>query len=69
MNILHQFFTDLREEDSLHGVIQQVSAKAHTTHISLKALREVFGNSVISSGPRTQFPLIQHPLFGENFKL
>jgi hypothetical protein len=49
-NILSPFFAELAEEEGLCSVFQQDSATAHTAHISLEALLEVFGDHVISCG-------------------
>jgi hypothetical protein len=49
-NILSPFSAQLVEEERLHGVFQQDSAKAHTAHMSYEALREDFGDRVISRG-------------------
>jgi hypothetical protein len=47
--ILRQFFSELTEEERLYGGYQQDSATAHTTHISIQALSDVFGDRLISS--------------------
>jgi hypothetical protein len=46
--ILGQFFPKLTEEERLYGWFQQDSATAHTTGISMQALSDVFGDSIIS---------------------
>jgi RNAse (barnase) inhibitor barstar len=50
MNILHPFFAELTEKERLYSVFQQDSATAHTAHVSLEALWEVFDDRVISRG-------------------
>jgi hypothetical protein len=49
-NILSPFFAHLTEEERLHGDFQLVTATAHTTYVSLEALRKVFGDHIISRG-------------------
>jgi hypothetical protein len=48
-NIQSPFF-ELAEEERLYGDFQLHSATTHTAYVSLEALREVFGDRVISRG-------------------
>jgi hypothetical protein len=49
-NILSPFFTKLTEEERLYGVFQLDSATADMAYASLEALREFFGDHIISHG-------------------
>jgi predicted transcriptional regulator len=50
VEVIHgQFFSELTEEERLYGWFQQDSITAHTVHMSMKALSDVFGNRIISS--------------------
>jgi hypothetical protein len=49
-NILRPFLSELREEERLYGVLQQDSATAHTAYKNFDALRDVFGDHIISRG-------------------
>jgi hypothetical protein len=46
---VRQFFSKLTEEERLYGWFQQTSATAHTTHMSMQALSNVFRDRIISS--------------------
>jgi hypothetical protein len=46
---LEPFFSELAEEERLHGLFQQDSATAHTLYISTRALSDVFGDRIIGS--------------------
>jgi hypothetical protein len=46
--ILGKFFSELTEE-RLYGWFQQDPATAHTAHMSVQALSDVFGERIISS--------------------
>jgi hypothetical protein len=48
--IRRQFFPELTEVEILYGWFQQDSGIAHTAHIALQAVSDVFGNRIISSG-------------------
>jgi hypothetical protein len=48
--ILGKFFPALTEEEILYGWFQQDSATAHTEHLSMQALSDVFRIRIISSG-------------------
>jgi hypothetical protein len=47
--ILGQFFPQLKEEERLYCWFQQDSATAHTAHISMQTLSDVFEKRIISS--------------------
>jgi hypothetical protein len=49
-NIRSPFFVKLTAEERLYGVFQQDSATANTAYVSSEALREVFGDRMISRG-------------------
>jgi hypothetical protein len=49
-NILEPFFQTLTEEDKQHAYFQQDNATAHTSQHSMEALREIFGERIISWG-------------------
>jgi hypothetical protein len=48
--ILGIFFPALTEKERLYDWFQQDSATAHTAHMSVQALSDVFGDRIISSG-------------------
>lgn len=52
-------FSDLTEEERLHGVFKQNTATAHMTYASLEALHKVFSDHVIS---RDLWPSCSHDL-------
>jgi hypothetical protein len=43
--VLRQFFLELTEEERLYGWFQQDSATAHTAHMSMQTMSDVFGYS------------------------
>jgi hypothetical protein len=44
--ILRQFFSELTEEERLYGWFRQDSATAHTAHMFMQALSDVFGDKL-----------------------
>jgi hypothetical protein len=48
--ILRKFFLEVRQKERLYGWFQQDSATAHTAHMSMQALSDVFGDKIINSG-------------------
>jgi hypothetical protein len=50
VNILRPFLAEVTEEEKLYCYFQQDSATAHTAHVSLEALSEVFVGRIISRG-------------------
>jgi hypothetical protein len=47
--VLRQFFLELTEEERVYGWFQQDSATAHTAHMYMQALSDVFRDRIISS--------------------
>jgi hypothetical protein len=46
----HPFFNQLTAEERQHGYFQQNNATAHTANATIVAIREVFGDRIISRG-------------------